>query len=129
MRTRTIVAGLAIAALATTVATADAMPVRQIETERHGGNVEVSAIGLSPPSGACGAYYVLRIYRDDVVLRHRFGRFNACRVYAEDDSGWSGGYFQTTFRNVPPGPYIVCAGAGNTRYAGGIHVICRRRSL
>jgi hypothetical protein len=124
---RIIIAGVAVAALATCVSTASAMPVRDLTTETYGYNVEVAATAYSPPAGACGAYYGIRIYRGGTLLRQRVGRFNACQKVFDDD--WSYGTFRATFgvRSLPVGTYRVCAGAGNTAYVGGIHAICRYR--
>ena len=127
---RIIIAGVAVAALATCVSTASAMPVRDVTTETYGYNVEVAATGYSPPGASCGAYYGLRISTTSGVrLRQRFGRFNACQEVFDD--GWSFGTFRATFnvRSLPVGTYLVCAVAGQNINAGrwSGHAICRHR--
>ncbi len=132
---KAIIASAAIAALAASVTTAAAMPVRNVHVAGANTNtITVSANAYSPPEGACGAYYGIRILNGDHggrVVRSRFGRFNACQVYAQDESGWSMGTFRATFNvaNLPVGTYRVCVGAGNTAYVGGLHAICRFRSF
>ena len=131
---RLIIGGLALAALAGSVATASATPVRNVVAYPYGNSVAITAVAYSPPSAGCGAYFGVQIRSGGsgaVLLRQQIRRFNACRNTTADGY-WSIGYPSIVFNraNLPVGTYTVCVGAGQ-RVNGlkSVHAICRQRSF
>ena len=127
---------IAMLVLLGAVATAQAVPVRDVDLQEDGFYAHASATIYSPPTAAgCGAYYLIRVTRNvpgNPRYAQRSGRLNVCRDQ-DPSSGWSRGEVRVDLNVLkwPVSTYTICVAASQTLVNGNVsrHAACRVRRV